>query len=315
MFLSFKRKIWQIMSHPLVRALTNLGGLPSYFHGDLAEWIFEDYFDVMVYFEVLYILLVFLGPKMMENREAIKLKPLIVAWNLSLSLFSICGTLGVGTLLFYLLEDRGMYETTCRFDKDIVYDGELSFWLMAFLLSKIPEMIDTVFLVLTKKPIIFLHWYHHLTVSVFCWYAGMSLIPSGLWFASMNYAVHSVMYLYYFMCALGLRKVVRPIAPLITGAQLLQMVVGTVVVLYTYYYSYFTEEGCGVDRRTIRMGLSMYGSYFVLFAALFIQLYMSKGSKKKRKAQLAAASEADGVKHNGSIKAMNNGNREDKKEQ
>jgi elongation of very long chain fatty acids protein 6 len=302
------------MSHPIVRALTNVGGLPSYFPGDVAEWIFEDYFDVMVYFEVLYVLVVFLGPKAMENREPFQLKPFIAAWNLFLSLFSICGTLGVGTLLMFLLEDRGMYETTCRFDRYFVYDGEFSFWLMAFLLSKIPEMVDTLFLVLTKKPIIFLHWYHHLTVAIFCWYAGLSLIPSGLWFASMNYAVHSVMYMYYFLCALGLRRLIRPIAPLITGAQLLQMVVGTAVVLYTFYYSYFTEEGCGVDRRTIRMGLGMYGSYFVLFAALFIHLYLNKGSKKRKQQQQAAA--VDGVKRNGSAPktaSNGNGNSDDKK--
>lgn len=296
------------MSHPIVRALTNIGGLPSYFLGDVAEWVFVDYFDVMVYFEVIYVLMVFLGPKAMENREPFKLKHFITAWNLFLSVFSLCGTLGVGTLLMFLLEDRGMYETTCRFDKDFIYDGELSFWLMAFLLSKIPEMIDTLFLVLTKKPIIFLHWYHHLTVAIFCWYAGLSLIPSGLWFAGMNYAVHTVMYLYYFLCALGLRKVIRPIAPLITGAQLLQMVVGTAVVIYTFYYSYFTEEGCEVDRRTIRMGLGMYGSYFVLFAALFIHLYMSKGSKKRKLQQQKQQEAAASQQANGSSKAATNGN-------
>ncbi|KPA77256.1 putative mitochondrial fatty acid elongase [Leptomonas pyrrhocoris] len=298
------------MSHPIVRAMTNLGGLPSYFLGDVAEWIFTDYFDVMVYFEVLYVLMVFLGPKAMENREPYQLKALVAVWNLFLSLFSFCGTVGVGTLLIFLLQDRGMYETTCWFDKNYVYDGELSFWLMAFLLSKIPEMVDTLFLVLTKKPIIFLHWYHHLTVAVFCWYAGLSLIPSGLWFAGMNYAVHSIMYLYYFLCSLGLRRFIRPVAPLITGAQLLQMVIGTAVVLYTFYYSYFTEEGCGVDRRTIRMGLGMYGSYFALFATLFIHLYMSKGAARKK---AAAAAIGEAGRRNGSAKAVSNGHGEDKK--
>lgn len=296
------------MSHPIVRSLTNIGGIPSLFLGDVAEWIFVDYFDVMVYFEVLYVLMVFLGPKAMANREPFQLKPLVAAWNLFLTIFSLCGTFGVGTLLMFMLEDRGMYETTCRFDKYFIYDGELSFWLMAFLLSKIPEMIDTLFLVLTKKPIIFLHWYHHLTVAIFCWYAGLSLIPSGLWFAGMNYAVHTVMYLYYFLCALGLRKVIRPIAPLITAAQLLQMIVGTAVVLYTFYYSYFTEQGCEVDRRTIRMGVGMYGSYFVLFAALFIRLYMSKGAKKPRAAEGSERAVANGSARNGSPKALKNSN-------
>ena len=30
--------------------------------------------------------------------------------------------------------------------------------------SQIPELLDTVFLVLQKKRVIFLHWFHHVTV-------------------------------------------------------------------------------------------------------------------------------------------------------
>ncbi|KAG5509410.1 hypothetical protein JKF63_06720 [Porcisia hertigi] len=293
-----------MMALSFIQGMVNIGNLPSRFTGDIVEFMFEDYFDILVYSEVLYVLVVFLGPKAMEKREPLKLRYVVAAWNLALSLFSMCGTIGAGTLLLYLLEDRGMYETTCWFDKDVIYDGELAFWLFAFLLSKIPEMIDTVFLVLTKKPIIFLHWYHHLTVTIFCWYAAYTLIPSGLWFATMNYFVHSIMYLYYFLCSMGLRKVIRPIAPFITGAQLLQMIVGTAIVLYTFYYGYFTTRGCGVDRRTIRMGLCMYGSYFVLFAALFVQLYMKKGSATQRKAEMQTRA----LNKNGkSVKKVTNG--------
>jgi elongation of very long chain fatty acids protein 6 len=31
--------------------------------------------------------------------------------------------------------------------------------------------VDTLFIVLRKKPLIFLHWYHHITVLLFCWHA------------------------------------------------------------------------------------------------------------------------------------------------
>ena len=53
----------------------------------------------------------------------------------------------------------------------------------------------------------------------------------GIWFAAMNLSVHSIMYFYYFMGAVGLRKVVRPFAPLITTIQILQMVGGIAVTV------------------------------------------------------------------------------------
>lgn len=275
------------MSSPY--SLSNFFGVPASFCGDIASVVFDDYFDVLVYIEIVYILLVWYGPKIMKDREPWNLKLFTGVWNLLLTLFAIGGFMGCGSLLMFLLRDRGVYASTCAFDKHYIYDGELSFWLFAFLLSKPPEMIDTVLLILQKKPLIFLHWFHHLTVTVFCWYAGRSLIPSGLWYATMNYGVHSVMYLYYFLCTLGLRRFIRPVAPYITGAQLAQMFAGTAMVLYTFYYSYISPRGCDVDKRTIRMGLAMYGTYVFLFAALFGRLYLNKGEKKK---QVALATEA-----------------------
>ena len=41
-------------------------------------------------------------------------------------------------------------------------------WL--FMLSKVPETIDTLFIVLRRQPLIFLHWYHHASVLVYCFY-------------------------------------------------------------------------------------------------------------------------------------------------
>merc|ERR1711939_740759 len=57
--------------------------------------------------------------------------------------------------------------------------------------------MGTVLLVLQRKPVIFLHSYHHVTVLVFCWSAYVRDASAGIWYACMNYCVHSVMYAYY----------------------------------------------------------------------------------------------------------------------
>merc|ERR1712072_138491 len=66
-------------------------------------------------------------------------------------------------------------------------DGPAGLWLTLFIFSKIPELIDTAFLVIRKKPVIFLHWYHHFTVMLYCWHALDTTAAPGIWFAAMNF--------------------------------------------------------------------------------------------------------------------------------
>ena len=71
--------------------------------------------------------------------------------------------------------------------------GACGLWTMLFIYSKVPELFDTVFVVLRKKPLIFLHWYHHVSVLLFCWNSYSSRSSAGLFFVVMNYGVHAIM--------------------------------------------------------------------------------------------------------------------------
>ena len=64
---------------------------------------------------------------------------------------------------------------------------------------KVPELFDTVFLVLKKKPVIFLHWHHHITVLLCRWNSYVTESAAAIYFVAMNYSVHAVMYFYFFM--------------------------------------------------------------------------------------------------------------------
>ncbi len=68
------------------------------------------------------------------------------------------------------------------------------------------EFGDTVFIVLRKRPVIILHWYHHTTVLVFCWHSYRELTSMARWFVAVNYAVHSCMYTYYAVRAAGVTR-------------------------------------------------------------------------------------------------------------
>lgn len=162
-------------------------------------------------------------------------------------------------------------------------------WVGLFIYSKMPELLDTAFLTFQKKPVIFLHWFHHVTVLLYCWHAYHHQVSSGLWFASMNYCVHSIMYFYYFIMIFPspkpVRKAAQTIAPLITTVQILQMVGGIIVTTTGAYQSVYFPESCRVNAANYKMGLAMYGSYFALFVALFADKFL-----KPKKPRAATAS-------------------------
>ncbi len=152
---------------------------------------------------------------------------------------------------------------------------------MLFIYSKVPELVDTVFIVLRKKPLIFLHWYHHITVVLFCWYSYSTMAGSGLYFVSMNYTVHALMYGYYCLQALNACPKSFP-AYLITIAQILQMFIGTGVCISCWYYA-VKEIPCYNDKTNLVAGAVMYASYLYLFVEFALKKYLGKGKGKKEK--------------------------------
>jgi hypothetical protein len=248
-----------------------------------------------------YVAFVFAVPKFMANRQPIPLKWAFTYWNLLLSVFSIIGALVVvPKLLMYIYTD-GLRASMCG-DASLYPTGysntTIGFWVTAFILSKVPELLDTVFLVLQKKPVIFLHWFHHATVMLYCWHAYTNMVGVGWYFVAMNFTVHGVMYGYYFMMALSdrTRKMVRPYAQFITTIQIVQMLIGAAVtVMVRIYASGEGADSCpGYHEVNNQLGFAMYGVYFFLFAQLFYRLYMSPtATKKKLAAPAPAASGSD----------------------
>merc|ERR1719221_799184 len=74
-------------------------------------------------------------------------------WNSSLSLFSWCGLFACVPVLISAVIQKGMYFTVCAPPQ--WYGNNLSgFFVMLFIYLKVAELLDTVLLLLAKKPVI-----------------------------------------------------------------------------------------------------------------------------------------------------------------
>ncbi|KAF5288732.1 hypothetical protein FQA39_LY15304 [Lamprigera yunnana] len=215
---------------------------------------------------------------LMQNRPKFELRGLLSIWNTALAIFSIMGAIRTGPELLHILTHHSLYHSVCV-PSFIELDRVSGFWTWMFVLSKLPELGDTIFIVLRKQPLIFLHWYHHITVLLYSWFSYTETSSNARWFIVMNYCVHAVMYSYYALRSMGYSPP-RQIAMVITSLQLLQMVVGCAINVWAQQMLNDHKQ-CQVSRMNIKLSLAMYFSYFVLFARFFYKAYLSGTRRKK----------------------------------
>merc|ERR1719499_785578 len=251
---------------------------------EASEWLRTTWQHIFILL-AFYVMLVTIGQKIMSNREKIFNRTLVFYWNLSLATFSIAG-------FWYILPvalfspDAGMFTvglkaSVCS-NASWYSNGISGFFVFLFIISKTFELIDTVWLVLGKRPVIFLHWYHHITVLLFCWHAYAKAIPTGIWFALVNYGVHSIMYSYYACTQFNeaARCFARPFAPFITIVQTSQMVFGLIIIFSNMYFASKDPE-CLSSPTNNLIGLALYFSYFILFAQMFVNRFLFPAKKAK----------------------------------
>jgi len=109
------------------------------------------------------------------------------------------------------------------------------------MLSKIPELADTGFLIARGRPVGLLHWFHHATVLLYCWFAYSARSSSGLFFCAMNYLVHSVMYAYFAAVAAGYKP---SWGAHVTRLQIAQMVAGVAIVASSAWLQLALGRSC-----------------------------------------------------------------------
>lgn len=204
-----------------------------------------------------------------KDRKPFPYKMPVILWNVILAVLSAIGSLMIlinqPMILLHKADPIFLYSFP-----DYVYHPVVGFVVRIFCLTKVIEYGDTFWLCVKKRPTIFLHLYHHVTVALFCLHSLMLEAPYGHFFVFVNLNIHAVMYAYYAasMIFKG-NKTIVAMRPFITLGQLMQMFFGVAICSYELVS---INKSSGLEINTI-FGLFMYLSYAYLFGDFFIKNY------------------------------------------
>jgi len=198
-------------------------------------------------------------------------------------------SLGSALLLALMLEEivpivlqHGLRYAICD---TAAWTPRLEFYYMANYYIKYVELIDTVFLALKKKPLAFLHVFHHAATALLCYNQLQGRTPVSWTVIVLNLGVHVIMYYYYYGTAGGRKFWWKRH---VTTMQIFQFVIDLFIVYYAsaqlfihryrpLFPSFVPESAdCAGTENAALFGCGLLSSYLILFIHFFFKTYVTK---------------------------------------
>ncbi|GAA6036923.1 hypothetical protein JCM8097_006356 [Rhodosporidiobolus ruineniae] len=240
-----------------------------------------------------YLVTIFGGQALMRGFKPYRFKPLFMLHNALLSAGSLLVLLLMLEEILPIVYKHGLFYAICNND---AWTPRMETYYIINYFFKYWELFDTVFLVVKKKPLQFLHVFHHTATAVLC-YTQLNGRTSVSWVViTLNLFVHVLMYYYYFMTAAGYKIWWKKY---LTTLQITQFVIDLFTV-YFASYSYFsatywptwpTMGSCAGTEGAAIFGCALLTSYLFLFIAFYKKTYSAQKAKTAA-AKVNAASKA-----------------------
>jgi len=237
-------------------------------------FLMESVWPTVALSSMYYLIVRYIGPRVMKEREPFNLKYVMLVYNLFQTVFN-------GWLLYnawYLWRDY--YSWSCQpVDYSDSHLGraalEVTWW---YFISKFIDFFDSFFFVARKKfsHLSTLHVVHHGGLPIAVWF-GPKFVGGGhtTFCGFLNAGVHVVMYLYYFLAALG--PSIQPYLwwkRYLTRLQMAQFVVFFIHAMQPLFID------CNYPKVYGWVIMAHGLLYFALFSNFYIQSYRTKTPKK-----------------------------------
>jgi len=217
-----------------------------------------------------YLITIYCLKKWMEDRKRFDLKWVVLIHNSILSILSL--TMMIGML--YEVANRFIsdnYQIKCLLcdpDKKLAIGKQIG-WFYIFFLSKYYELFDTVIICLKKRPIIFLHVYHH-CITIVLVFVMLENEVAVQWIAmTANCLVHVPMYFYYAISSIGFDAWWKKY---ITMLQITQFIADLTANSIGFLY-YFQGYQCSGSLSSWIFGQTILFSFLILFIFFFKSNY------------------------------------------
>jgi len=217
---------------------------------------------------------------MMHTQKPFSLIFLFRIHNFLLTFISLALFLLICEQFTPLILNEGFFYSLCS---DKVWNQKIELLFYMNYLSKVMELVDTLFIVARKKPLGFLHVYHHSLTMVLCYVQLNGSPPASYVPVVLNLGVHVLMYWYYFLATYG-GKIWWKKA--VTVFQIVQFILDLIVVYfctYTYYafnhFPNFPHMGdCAGSVTSAYFSCFLLTSYLFLFVDFFFKTYKNRHS-------------------------------------
>lgn len=227
-----------------------------------------------LFFSVIYLIMITIGPKLMATREPFQIKPFIFAYNLYQCLLNAWTVYAMYKEVLTNPWFHGLWGNTPQPDAN---GYRIAFLVWVHYNNKFIELLDTVWMILRKKneQVSFLHCYHHILL-IWAWFFVCKVEAGGDCYfgASVNSFIHVIMYGYY---TLALLNFPCPWKKWITNCQMLQF------MLCLTHSIYVVIKGNMPIELPLAQGFVMI-NMLVLFGQFYVKSYLSKDKGGKGKA-------------------------------